>query len=194
MRVLKAGDVAGVRVSDAALRTAQLQAEAERQQALADAYAAGFDDGVRRAVAQGADAAPRGAAALEALLDEVRRLHAEQVAATGRAVLSAAVDVAAWVLRAEVSEGSRALLARLEQSATALLPSPTTRVLVHPDDAEAVRGWAASRSGVEVVVDPAVARGDAAVETDAGSIDVSVAAALRLAREALDVPARPDAA
>lgn len=187
MRVLKAGDVAGVRVSEAAVRTAQLQAEAERQQALADAYAAGFDDGVRRAVAQGADAAPRGAAALEALLAQVQRLHAEEVTASGRAVLAAAVDVAEWVLRSEVSESSRSLLARLEQSASALLPSPTTRVLVSAADADAVREWAGRRNGVEVVVDPSLAQGDAGVETDAGSVDVSVAAALRIACEALDV-------
>ena len=187
MKVLKAGDVAGVRATLVADRTAALAAEAERQQELAAAYASGFDDGVRRAVAQGAEAAPRGAAALEALLEQVARLHAEEVTATGRAVLTAAVDVAQWVLRHEVSAGSRSLLARLEESASALLPAPTTRVLVNAADADAVRDWAAGRPGTTVVVDPALAPGDASVETDAGSIDVSVAAALRIAREALDV-------
>lgn len=187
MRVVKAGNVPQVRDAQAVQRTAELAAEAERQEALAAAYAAGFDDGVRRAVAQGAEAAPRGAAALEALLAQVARMHAEEVTATGRAVLTAAVDVAQWVLRHEVSQSSRSLLARLEESASALLPAAGTRVLVSAADAGAVRDWAATRSGTTVVVDPALAPGDASVETDAGSIDVSVAAALRIAREALDV-------
>jgi flagellar assembly protein FliH len=190
VRVLKAGDVRAVQavqVDAAAARAAELAAEAERQESLAAAYAAGFDDGVKRAVDLGAEAAPRGAAALEALLAEVSRLHAEEVAATGRAVLSAAVDVARWVLRGEVSESSRSLLARLDESAGALLPSPTTRVLVSPADEAAVTGWAAGRPAVQVVVDPSLPPGDASVETDAGNLDVSVAAALRIAAEALDV-------
>lgn len=187
MRVLRAGDVPGVRADATAARAAQLAAETERQEALAAAYAAGFDDGVQRAVALGAEATPRGAAALEALLAQVSRVHAEEIGAAGRAVLSAAVDVAEWVLRHELGAGSRSLLARLEQSATALLPSPTTRVLVNAADAEAVAGWAAGRAGVVVVVDPSLPPGDASVETDAGNLDVSVGAALRIAAETLDV-------
>lgn len=192
MRVVKAGAVVGLRDDGAAGRAAALAAEAERQQALAAAYAAGFDDGVRRAVAQGAEAAPRGAAALEALLAQVSRLHAEEVAATGRTLLTAAVDVAQWVLRHEVSASSRSLLARLEEGATALLPAPGTRVLVSPHDAAAVREWAQRRSGMTVVVDETLQPGDAGVETDAGSVDVSVAAALRIAAEGLAVPVQED--
>ncbi|MCW2776592.1 MAG: hypothetical protein JWN17_317 [Frankiales bacterium] len=187
MRVVKAGDVTVVRDARVADRTADLAAEAERQQALAAAYAAGFDDGLRRAVAQGSEAAPRGAAALEALLAQVSRVHAEEVAATGRTVLSAAVDVARWVLRHELSDSTRSLLLRLQESADALLPSPHTRVLVSAADADTVRGWAEQQRSTTVVVDPSLAPGDASVETDAGSIDVSIAAALRIACEALDV-------
>jgi flagellar biosynthesis/type III secretory pathway protein FliH len=190
VRVLKAGDVRAVQavqVDAAAARAAELAAEADRQEALAAAYAAGFDDGVKRAIDLGAEAAPRGAAALETLLAEVTRLHAEEVAATSRAVLSAALDVARWVLRGEVQDSTRSLLARLDESAGALLPSPTTRVLVSAADEEAVTAWAAGRSAVTVVVDPALPPGDASVETDAGNLDVSVAAALRIAAEALDV-------
>lgn len=193
MRLLKAGDVEGVRADAAADRAAVLARETERQAEVAAAYASGFDDGMRRALASGAEAAPRGAAALEALLRTVEQQHAGQVQATSRTVLAAAVDIARWVLRAEVAESSRGLLARLEQSAAALLPSPTTRVRVSAGDADAVREWAARRTGVEVVVDATLPPGDAAVETDAGSIDVSVAAALRLAADSLglDPETRP---
>jgi flagellar biosynthesis/type III secretory pathway protein FliH len=187
VRVRKAEDVQGVRGQAVAAREGLLRAEAERQEALATAYAAGFDDGVARATALGAEASPRGAAALETLLAEVSRLHAEEVAVAGRTVLQTALEVARWVLRDEVRAGTHSLLARLEQSATELLPSPTTRVLVSAADAEAVRGWADGRPGVQVVVDPQLAPGDAAVETDAGNLDVSIAAALRIAAEALDV-------
>ena len=190
MRVLKAGDVVGVRDDVTAGRTAALAEESQRQEGLAAAYAAGFDDGVRRAVDQGAEAAPRGAAALEALLVQVSRLHAEEVTATGRTVLAAAVDVAQWVLRHELSQSSRSLLARLEEGAAALLPAPGTRVLVNPQDAAAVRDWAARRNGVTVFVDDSLQPGDAGVENDAGHVDVSVAAALRIAAEGLGLPER----
>jgi flagellar assembly protein FliH len=193
-RVLKAGDVAAVRRSDEqvrrerdAERLAAVRAEAARQDAVAAAYAAGLDAGRARALAEGADAAPRVAAALERLADVTAAQHAAQVGASSRAVLSAALDIAAWVLRAEVAADSRALLARLEDSAGALLPGSGTRVRVAPADADAVRAWAARRPALEVVADTTLQPGDAAVETDSGSVDVSVAAALRVAAETLGV-------
>jgi flagellar biosynthesis/type III secretory pathway protein FliH len=189
--VVKARDVrAGSALADREL-AARVRAEQERQDAVAEAFAAGHAAGREAALAEGAGAAVRGAAALEALVAAAQRLHAHEVDASSRAVLASALDLAEWVLRHELPASSRSLLARLGEAAHALLPSATTRVLVSPVDADAVRGWAAGRSGVEVVVDPALAAGDASLDTDAGSVDVSVAAALRIAAETLGVdPAR----
>ncbi|MCW2666683.1 MAG: Flagellar assembly protein FliH [Frankiales bacterium] len=186
-RVLKASDVHALRRDEEQERRALLVAESTRQDMLAEAYAAGFDAGRAQAVADGADAAVRGAAALEELVGHARRLHAEEVSMASRAALAAAMDVAEWVLRHELSTSSRSLLARLEAGAQSLLPSPTTRVLVSPADADAVRGWATRKNGVQVVVDETLQPGNAGVETDAGSVDVTIAAALRIAAETLGV-------
>ena len=202
-KVVKAGDVRAVqrRGPDpvvvlqeqyAADQVAQAAAhEAAVAEAWAEGHAAGAAEGRRSALAEGAHAAVRGADALEALAAAARAAHTEEVQATSRAVLAAALDVAEWVLRHELARDSRSLLTRLGEAAGALLPSPTTRVGVSRADEAAARGWAAGRAGVEVFVDPALSPGDASLDTDAGSVEVSVAAALRIAAETLGVdPAR----
>ena len=189
-RVLKAERVLGVKEDAHARVAAELAAEQERQAAIAAAYAAGYDDGRAAAERAGADAGPRGAAALEQLLAHAQAQRTEAVDTTSRAVLAAAMDVAEWVLRHELGATSKSLLERLTAAAKALLPSPTSRVTVSSYDEAAVRAWAAGQE-MEVVVDPALGPGDARLESGAGTVDVTVAAALRIATEALGVdPAR----
>lgn len=189
-RVLKAERVVGVRHAAHERVAAELAAEQERQAAVAAAYAAGFDDGRAAALRAGADAGPRGAVALEQLLAHARQQHTTAVDATSRAVLAAAMDVAQWVLGHELRADSRSLLDRLAAATNALLPTPRTTVTVSPYDEEAVRAWAVGHD-VEVAVDPALGPGDGRLDTGAGSVDVTVAAALRIAGEALGVdPAR----
>ena len=190
-RLLKAGDVVGVRQRIAAQAAAVEQQRAVQQAQVDAAFSAGYEEGRRSALAEGADAALRGAAVLEQLAGTAARAHAAEVAGTSRAVLAAALDITEWVLRHELARDSRSLLTRLGEAAASLLPSPTTRVGVSAADAPAVRTWGSRRSGVEVHVDPALAPGDATLDTDAGSVDVSVAAALRIAAETPGVdPAR----
>ncbi len=194
-RVVKAGDVRAVhrREVDAAAVAEEQRATLESAVAAAwsEGYAQGATEGRRAALAEGVAATTRGAATLDGLLAAVRSAHVEEVSASSRAVLAAALDVTEWVLRHELARDSRSLLTRLGEAAAALLPSPTTRILVSAADEAAVRGWAAGRAGVEVHVDPALSPGDASLDTDAGSVEVSVAAALRIAAETLGVdPAR----
>ncbi len=190
-RLLKAGDVVGVRRRVAAQAAVADEQRAAQQSQVDQAFAAGYEEGRRSALDEGAGAALRGAAALEQLAATAARAHSTEVTTTSRAVLAAALDVTEWVLRHELARDSRSLLTRLGEAAASLLPSPTTRVGVSAVDAAAVRAWGARRSGVEVHVDPALAPGDATLDTDAGSVDVSVAAALRIAAETLGVdPAR----
>jgi len=164
---VKAGDVVAVCRKEQAVALAQLELEQARDEAAAVAFRQGFAAGRTQAMAQGAGAELRAAEALEALVAAATHRHAEEVSATSRAVLAAALDVAEWILRHELPADSRSLLTRL------------------------VRPWAARRRGVEVVVDPALAPGDATFDTDAGSVEVSVAAALRIAAETLGIdPAR----
>ena len=165
--------------------------EQERQALVASTYAAGYDDGLARAQRDGAAAAVRCAEALEQLVTTARGQHVAEVQDTSRAVLAAAVDIAEWILRHELPRDTRSLLTRLDEAAASLLPSPDVRVRVSSADEEAVQGWAAARRGITVTADPALRAGDAHYDTDAGSVEVSVAAALRIAAEALGIdPAR----
>ncbi|MGB8650630.1 MAG: FliH/SctL family protein, partial [Mycobacteriales bacterium] len=135
-------------------------------------------------------AGPRIAAALEALALTAAAQQAAAVDVSSRAVLASAIDIAEWVLRHELAADSRSVLARLGDAAQALLPSPTARAIVSVHDEDAVRRWADGR-GIEVVADPHLPAGDAHFENGTGSVDVTVAAALRIAAESLGVdPAR----
>ena len=185
-RVLKADRVVGVKQEAHDRVAAELAAEQERQSATAAAYSAGYDDGRSAAAREGIDAPPRAAAALERLVALAEVDQRATADTTSRAVLAAAIDIAEWVLRHELPNNSKSLLERLQASALSLLPSHTTRVHVAPEDELAIRGWAVSHD-VEVVLDPDLAPGDARYESGAGSVDVTVAAALRIAAEALGV-------
>lgn len=196
LRLVKAATVsasgAGTAVDEAEAarrRTEELAAEKERQDALAAAYAAGFDAGREAAGADGAAAALRGAAALERLEQRVAAHTATQEGRTLTALVDCAFEIASWALRGTADPEVRGLLTRLEEAAAALLPSPTTRVRVAPADLAAVTSWATHRVGTEVVADTGLAPGDALLETDGGSVDVTLAAALRVAAAALDAHA-----
>jgi flagellar biosynthesis/type III secretory pathway protein FliH len=189
-RVLKAGNVHGVNSESSSRAAAATALEEERQAAISAAYTAGYDDGRAAANREGAQAGPRAAQALEALVRMGSASRAAEVDATSRAVLASAVDIAEWVLRHELSTDSRSLLARLSQAALALMPSSATKVTVSSHDEESVRGWAMNHD-VEVVVDLSLSAGDARFGNGTGAADVTVAAALRIAAEALGVdPAR----
>ena len=188
--VLKAHLVPAARESEKSAGLAVLAAEKERQDAIAAAYAAGLDAGRAAALAESAAAAPRIAEALEQLTAASRLHQTEAVDTTSRAVLASAIDIAEWILRHELPADSRSLVARLGEAASALLPSPTARVVVGPADEPAVREWAVLR-GVELVVDATLAPGDARYDNGTGTVEVTVAAALRIAAEALGIdPAR----
>jgi flagellar biosynthesis/type III secretory pathway protein FliH len=189
-QVLKAREVAGARDHAQQRGAAERLAQQELASAVAAAHAAGVEDGRRAAEQAAAGAATRAASALERLVALAEQSRAQAVDATSRAVLASAVDIAEWVLRHELSHSSRSLLDRLAASAQALLPSAASTLVVSPTDEAAVGEWAAQQH-VEVAVDPSLAPGDARFDSGAGTVDVTVAAALRIAAEALGVdPAR----
>lgn len=188
-RVVKAVAVRAVPSGEHQRHAAQLQRERDAE--LAAARAAGRVEGhaagVAETLARGTEAELRGAAALEALSQTVRAQADREVAATSATVFEVATEIATWVLRRELADGGRTLLARLETGLAALLPSPTTRIAVSPADADLVGEWASGRGriGTTVVADARLAPGDAVVTTDAGRAEVTVAAALRTAEETL---------
>ena len=82
-------------------------------------------------------------------------------------MLTAALDIAGWILRADPSAASDSLLPRLTAAARTLAPGDRTVVRVSPNDLEAVTSWA--REGVEVVPDSRLAAGEARLDRGEGS-------------------------
>lgn len=184
-RVLKAADVVQ-QARIASEQTAQAVAvQAKLDAARAEGYQAGVAAARQDMEAQALAAGPRIAAALEQLAAESARLQGESVAATNDAVLSAALDVAGWILRADPAAASESLLPRLTAAARTLAPGDRTVVRVSPHDLEAVTSWA--REGVEVVPDSRLSAGEARLDRGEGSAVLTFAAALRRAAATLGV-------
>lgn len=184
-RVLKAAAV----VQQARVASEQSAQAAAVQAKLDAARAEGYEAGVAAArqdlEAQALQAGPRIAAALEQLAAQSARLHGESVAATNDAVLSAALDIAGWILRADPAAASASLLPRLTAAARTLAPGNRTVVRVSPHDLEAVTAWA--REGVEVVPDGRLAAGEARLDRGEGSAVLTFSAALRRAAATLGI-------
>lgn len=184
-RLLKAGDiqVRSVRVAQAA------EEAAARANELEAARSEGYDAGVRdaRAAAEAAavGAGPRLAAALERLASETARLDAAETDSTADAVLTAALDIAGWILRTDPAASSAALLDRLTEAARTLAPGPRTIVRVSSADMVAVTEWA--REGVEVTEDPRLLAGEAVLERADGRAGLLFSDALRRAAATLGV-------
>lgn len=184
-RVLKAADVvhqarvAGEQTQQAAAFQARMDA------ARAEGYEAGLVAARQDLEGQALVAGPRIAAALEQLAAENARLQGETVASTNDAVLSAALDIAGWILRANPAAASESLLPRLTAAARTLAPGNRTVVRVSPHDLEAVTEWA--REGVEVIPDSRLAAGEARLDRGEGSAVLTFSAALRRAADTLGV-------
>ena len=184
-RVLKAADV----VQQARVASEQTAQAAAMQARLDAAHAEGYQAGIAAArqdlEGQALVAGPRIAAALEQLAVESARLQGETVASTNDAVLTAALDIAGWILRANPAAASESLLPRLTAAARTLAPGDPTVVRVSPHDLEAVTEWA--RDGVEVIPDSRLAAGEARLDRGEGSAVLTFAAALRRAADTLGV-------
>jgi flagellar biosynthesis/type III secretory pathway protein FliH len=184
-RVLKAADV----VQQARVASEQTAQAAVLQAGLDAARAEGYQAGIVAArqdlEGQALAAGPRIAAALEQLAAESARLQGETVASTNDAVLSAALDIAGWILRANPAAASESLLPRLTAAARTLAPGDRTVVRVSPHDLEAVNAWA--RNGVEVIPDSRLAAGEARLDRGEGSAVLTFSAALRRAADTLGI-------
>ena len=155
-RVLKAGGVrlSGAPAPGAAPSAAELAHEAhqaELEAAGAEAFRAGIEHARAEASALQAAAAVRGAAALERLADLAADQQTAAVSAASRAVLAAALDVAEWVLRDELStRRPRAAAPARRGRHPAAAPPAGSPSSVSGQDLESVTGWARSRPEADV--------------------------------------------
>lgn len=182
--------------------TAPTAAEHERAAARATGYAAGWACGAQAAHATARARLEEQTAAVErAREQELGRLRAARTALEGAAaqvaaasvpavdqvadaVLEAALQLAAAVLGHEAVAASapgRAALARALRGAPGG-SDPTVRL--HPADA-ATLSEGDVPTGVVVVIDPSLARGDSVLRHSRGSVEVLLQAALARARAEL---------
>ncbi|UPL15799.1 FliH/SctL family protein [Microbacterium galbinum] len=159
---------------------AQRAAEAERLQQDRDARAVRYES------------------ALTAL-DDARSAVADRVRTTS--ALSAdrieelAVELAAAILGAELSDPARSAAHALRRALAQMPVDRWTRVAVHPRDGEILRADAdavAALHGVEMIDDASVSPGGAIVQIADGAVDVRVTEALRRASDALSGEDRDD--
>lgn len=163
-----AGYAAGLRAAEAehARRRAELERAAHAQSAAHEAESAAAAAVLRRC-----------ALALEQrVVDEVRTLHAELIAA--------AVSIAEAVIGRELVEGEASARAALRRALTAADDAEPIAVRLHPDDVRALAD-AGVTAPVPLVSDAALSRGDAITELPAGWVDARIATALDRVRAAL---------
>lgn len=147
------------------------RAEAQAQEVLAAAREQGFEAGRRQALEQvGAELRSLAAAlatAAEKLQDARRRLEGE----LSLALPEAAVEIAARILRRELSVRPEALVHLIREAIAAVAPAPRIDIRLHPEDLATLERHrnllAEVLAGAEVRFEPApaVGRGGCFVET-----------------------------
>ncbi len=153
------------------------------------AYRRGFEDGRTRALAEETQrlqaAADAARAALEAAVGAAHRRLAEAAAQPTRAMLAVALDVAEAIVGsldpADVDTLTRRIL-----DTVAALDDEDLVVAVHPDRAREVAAALADVPGVTVQSDDRLDIGDARLRGTWSRAELTVAAAFRNLREALD--------
>jgi len=182
---------------------ARAVAERARARGYADGFAAGRRDArvelererveaERRFAERQAAADDAHRAALSALGAARERLDAEVAGVTAsdvRGLEELAVEMAAAILRAEMSDAARSAAHAMRRAAEATPPATWVRVAVNARDLHTLReaGALALPEGVEVVADVDVDPGGALVRIAHGSVDTRIEAALARAREELAV-------
>ena len=184
----------------------QVDLQAETEQARARGYADGYAEGVRRARAEAANRADlaerrereltetylhqRGAAlralaaARDALDDRIRNVRATDA----EQLEQLAVELAATILGAELSDPARAAAHAVRRAVAEIPAERWTRVLLSEQDAPIVEADADLQgliAGIEVVASSAVDPGGAIVEVEDGAVDTRIGNALRRAQDEL---------
>ena len=167
-------------VAEAEARARELleAAQAERERIRADAAEQGRAEGLARA----------GATLVAAAAARDRRL-----AGAEREVVALALDVARKVLGRELAQDRSAVADLAAQALAVARDRREVTLRVNPEDADAIRAAAgrlgallARAPGLDVREDPAVERGGAVVETEAGRVDARVEAQLAALARAIE--------
>lgn len=173
-------------------------AETTRAAARSQGYAVGWAEGRRAAADQAAATAATAAearavedarreaehraavAALEAAAHQVRASLAGHVARVDETATDLAFALTEQLVAHEVRTGSAGDVVR--RVLDVLPPDPTVAVRLHPSTLSEATP---ELTGVTLVADPTLDRGDAVVETDTAAVDLRLGTALARIREAL---------
>lgn len=160
--------------ADRILADAEAKAAEIVREALARGYADGKAEGLRVA-----DEQCRGY--LERIAELSRRAIVDReamVRSAERELAALALEIAAKVIRREVSSDPTLVLSMVEYALEKVGSADSVRILVHPDDADLVREkWTELRGAVafgsnwEVIGDDQVGRGGCMIETKGGNVD-----------------------
>ena len=161
----------------------RLQAQAELDAAVTDAYRRGMQDGRDAAVAEGTAAIPDLAAGIAAAVERVAIEAAAQVETDTSSLLAVAVEVATWMVGEQAAADPSVLTGRLTAALDGLGAAPEVEIEVAPVQVDAVQAWA-DRS-VSVIANPALGPADALVRAGAAAADLRLDEAARRALEAL---------
>jgi flagellar biosynthesis/type III secretory pathway protein FliH len=186
MTILKAADVRARAVEVDTARASHEAMTAQLRAARDEGYRSGFADGHARALAEGADAGPRIAAALDELARNAAQVHAHAVEATSGALLDAAVQIAEWLVREHLATAPRAVLSRLEEISRSLVISEPCTIAVSSSDLAAVHDWAQAHGSLDVCVDSSLEPGEVRMTTRTGRAESLVTDALARAREVIE--------
>jgi len=179
------------------------RSEEEFEHARTRGHAAGYAAGLREAAiaadALAADAAveneERASIVRAAVLSALRALDSarEQVAATNALVLAAAdaalaaaaLDLAEAIIGRELDDAETSAKTAVARALSGIATDEIIALRLHPDDIAVLGTDAGELSGLHVVADPSLARGDAIVTVPDGSIDARIASSLARARTVL---------
>ena len=166
------------------------QAEAPAQFAAVEreAYAKGYEAGEQAGLATGAQRADAIVVRMAQALDELAAVRAQMIRQTERQMVELALAVARRIIHREVSLDRDLLIAMARVALDRLGESAQITVRLHPEDFEATNADRVSRvmgTCVTVLEDPRLERGACMVESDLGTLDVSVDAQIEEVARAL---------
>lgn len=177
--------------AEAIVAAARAEAEGIREEARAE----GFATGRQAALDQAAAAVD----ALEALTDALERRARERDEEAAREAALLAVEIAAKLLRAELSVAPERVVDVLRGAIRRASDRSRLVARVHPDDLAVCRDAAPGiieRMGgidrLQVVDDPRITRGSCVLETAGGDVDATFESQLARVLDALRAPLDPD--
>ena len=160
----------------------------EREAGRKAGYDEGFKQGVAQVTAQFEQKAVELRSELAAALKQLVVLEEERLHEAAQLLSELALRTAERILREKIEQGDAVATRAIEQAIGVLPPGVSIKARVHPDDiegaTETLEGEVAAGK-LTLIGDAAVTRGGCVIESDAGTVDATVEAALSAAADAL---------